>query len=104
MTTTKAIISLLEGTDGLTAEEIYAQLISKDISIKKENLWSYLSTLKKNHKIWKLNDKKPYKYGVAMTKLELLRALYNLMSSKMDFKEQANPDDIKLIKQIVELI
>lgn len=98
MTITKTIINLLEGSSGLIAEEIYVLLINSNISVKKENLWSYLSTLRKNLKIDVINDKKPYKYVVAMSKLELLSFMNEFFKNNIEYLMK-NPETDKFIEQ-----
>lgn len=88
----------------LTEKELNALEISSDLSIPKENLWSYLSILKNENKIIIVNEKKPYKYS-ANTPKALLKRLYDFMSNEnkcmiKNFQEK----DLKLVQTIKEMI
>ena len=94
MTTSERIMELLRDRE-LTSMEIASEL-----GIPKGNCASYLNTLYNDGRIERTNNKRPFKYRIAMKPIELLKQLYELMDSKMDFVKKVNDKDIELIKQI----
>lgn len=98
MTKLEQIMELLKDGE-LTSIEIAGEL-----NIPKNHCASYLTALRKSGRIVKINDNIPYKYKLAKKPIELLKQLYELMDSKMDFVKKADNNDIELIKQIEQVI
>lgn len=96
MTKIENVVNLLGKGEELTSKEITEKIgdITSDV------VCVYLNKLLKNGTIERTTDKKPYKYKKALTPIELLKQLYDLMDSKMDFVKKAVDEDIELIKQI----
>lgn len=94
----KQIMNLLENRE-LTSIEI-----AKELKIPKGNCASYLTTLRKDGRIIKINDNIPYKYKLAKKPIELLKQLINFMSNKCEVKGEVSEIDSNLFKQIERVI
>ena len=87
----------------LSKKELTSLEISAELQIKKDNLYPKLSRLYNEHRIMRINDKKPYKYKAIIPKA-LLKQLHEIMDKRMDFKEKPNENEIKTIKIIEKVI
>ena len=88
----------------LTEKELTSLEISANLGIAKDILYPKLCRLKKEHRIMKTNDKKPYKYRAIIPKA-LLKQLYDFMSDEnkcmiRNFQEK----DLELVQTIKEMI
>ena len=94
-------MTILEEIMGLLRDrELTSLEIASEINIPKDNCSSYLNTLYNDGRIERTNDKRPFKYRIAETPMELLKQLYDLMNNKMKYKKTPVDEDAELIKQI----
>lgn len=87
----------------LTEKELTSLEISAKLGIAKDILFPKITRLRKEHRIMKINDKKPYKYK-AITPKALLKQLHLIMNKRMDFIEEPNENETNTIKIIEEMI
>jgi transcription initiation factor IIE alpha subunit len=97
LTKINKILELLE-KENLTSLEI-----SEKLNMKKEILFPKLSRLRRENRIMRTNDKKPYRYRSVNPEI-LLKQLHEIMDKKMDFKEKPTKQEIKTIKIIEKVI
>ncbi len=94
-------MTILEEIMGLLRDrELTSLEIASEINIPKSNCSSYLNTLYNDGRIERTTDKRPFKYRIAETPMELLKQLYNLMNNKMKYEKTPVDEDVELIKQI----
>jgi len=78
-----------------------ANNVSKDLRVHPDNLMSYISILKKENKVIRVNKKKPYEY-LSITPEALLKRLYSIMKNKMTLKEDLNEFENSFTFKIIE--
>ncbi len=88
----------------LTEKELTSLEISAELGIAKDILFPKITRLRKEHRIMRINKKKPYKYKT-ITPKALLKQLYNFMSDEnkctiKNFQEK----DLELVQTIKEMI
>ncbi len=91
----------------LKNRELTSIEIASELNIPKENCASYLNKLYNDGRIERTNDRRPYKYKIALSPKELLKQLYNFMSNYMTFrkdKEEEVKQNRDLILKVKELI
>ena len=62
---------------------------------------SYISTLRKENKVIRVNKKRPYEY-LSITPEALLKRLYSLLMNKMTLKEALNEFENRFTFKIIE--
>ncbi|MHA1689731.1 MAG: hypothetical protein ACTSUN_10420 [Promethearchaeota archaeon] len=87
----------------LTEKELTSLEISANLGIAKDILYPKLNRLVKEHRIIRVNEKKPYKYK-AINPKALLKQLHSIMMKRMDFIEKPSENEILTIKTIEKVI
>jgi len=87
----------------LTEKELTSLEVSANLGIAKDILFPKISRLRKEHRIMRINVKKPYKYR-AITPKALLKQLHSIMFDKMDFTEEPSGNEVQIIKTIEKMI
>lgn len=73
----------------------------EDLWINPDNLMSYISTLKKENKVIRVNKKRPYEY-LSITPEALLKRFYSIVIDKMPLKEDLNEFENRFTFNIIE--
>ncbi len=87
----------------LTENELTSLEISASLGIVKDILHPKISRLRKEKRIIRVNDKKPYKYK-AINPKALLKQLHIIMMKRMDFIEKPSEIEILTINIIEKVI
>ena len=90
----------------LKTEPMTSKELAEKLEIPIDFVWVYLSQYTRNGKVIKVGKKGRFNLykSIEFNPIELLKQLYELMDSKMDFVKKANDKDIELIKQIEQVI
>lgn len=85
----------------LSKEELNSNEIAERLpNIKKNLIREYLHTLDRRNVIERTNNRIPFKYKKALTPLELLKQLYDVINKNKEFVKTLSESKIKLLRKI----